>query len=67
MKIADARNRFKFEQTQKTANLRVSLERDFVAEIDEERLIAGSLELRGFGWRSEHAGKLYCWMVGAAA
>ena len=38
----------------------VGLKRDLMAEIDQERLIAGALESRGLGRQCEHARELYC-------
>jgi hypothetical protein len=59
MKIAHARNRLKFEDTQKLPDMRMCLEGDLMSEIDEERSIAGALKLSCLGEVGEHARKLY--------
>jgi len=49
MEIADAGDRFQLEQAQEPADMLVCPECDLMAEIDQERLIAGPLESRGLG------------------
>ena len=51
MKIADAWNRLQLEQAQEPADMLVCLRGDLLAEIDQERLIAGALKSRGLGSR----------------
>ena len=60
MEIADAGDRFQLEQAQEPADMLVCPECDLMAEIDQERLIAGPLELRGLGGRCGHVPELYC-------
>ncbi len=60
MKIADACDWLQLEQAQEPADMLVCLRGDLLAEIDQERLIAGALKSRGLGSRWEHARILYC-------
>src|ERR1700730_18004574 len=56
MKILNAFKGFCFEKTQQFSDALVSFEGDLPAEVNEQRLIAGALELRK-GGRGEHGGK----------
>ena len=60
MQVAHTYNRFHFEQAQKFSDTVVSVKRDLLTEVNQQRLIARALESRGIGGRFEHAAKLYC-------
>jgi hypothetical protein len=44
MKIADACNRFRLEQPQQLHDMQMSLNRDVLAEVNQQRLVARRLE-----------------------
>jgi hypothetical protein len=67
MKIADAWTWLQLEQAQEPADMLVCLRGDLLAEIDQERLIAGAPKSRGLGSRWEHARLLYCVTPGTTA
>ena len=51
MEIADAGDWLQLKQAEEPADMLVGPECDLMAEIDQERLIAGPLESRGLGRR----------------
>ena len=60
MEIADAGDWLQLKQAEEPADILVCPECDLMAEIDQERLIAGPLESRGLGGRCGHVPELYC-------
>src|ERR1700726_4098587 len=57
MKVADALDRFCLEKAQQLSDSFVSVKCDFIAEVDQERLIARALESRAARCKGKHVGK----------
>jgi hypothetical protein len=54
MKISDAGYRLRFKKVQQSPNLLMGIDRDLLAKVDEERLVARGLESRAFGQGCQH-------------